>query len=88
MSLNSTSAKGVANLGWDKVRLTAPVFVGDTIYAESRVLAKRMSRSRGTQGIVMVETQGVKADGTVFMTFERSFLVPLKKHSVDVDANY
>ncbi|MCP3144888.1 MaoC/PaaZ C-terminal domain-containing protein [Pyxidicoccus xibeiensis] len=88
MSLNSTSAKGVANLGWDKIRLTAPVFVGDTIYAESRVLAKRMSKSRKTQGVVSVETKGVKADGTVFMTFERTFLVPLRKHSVDADANY
>lgn len=88
MSLNSTSAKGVANLGWDRVRLTAPVFVGDTLYAESRVLSKRMSRSRKTQGIVTMETRGLKADGTVFMTYERSFLVPLRKHGVDIDANY
>jgi itaconyl-CoA hydratase len=88
ISLNSTSAKGVANLGWDKIRLTAPVFVGDTIYAESKVLSKRMSRSRKTQGIVTMETRGLKADGTVFMTYERSFLVPLRKHSVDIDANY
>lgn len=88
MSLNSTSAKAVANLGWEKIRLTAPVFVGDTIYAESTVLSKRMSRSRKTQGIVTMETRGVKADGTVFMTYERSFLVPLRKHSVDIDANY
>jgi itaconyl-CoA hydratase len=88
ISLQSTSAKGVANLGWDKIRLTAPVFVGDTIYAESQVLSKRMSRSRKTQGIVTMETRGVKEDGTVFMTYERSFLVPLRKHSVDIDANY
>jgi len=88
MSLNSTSAKGVANLGWDRIRLTAPVFVGDTLYAESRVLAKRKSRSRPKQGVVTVETKGLKADGTVVMTFERSFLVPLRRHGVDVDANY
>lgn len=88
ISLNSTSAKGVANLGWDKIRLSAPVFVGDTIYAESKVLSKRMSRSRKTQGIVTMETRGLKADGTVFMSYERSFLVPLRKHSVDIDANY
>jgi itaconyl-CoA hydratase len=88
MSLNSTSARGVANLGWDKVRLTAPVFVGDTIYAESRVLAKRRSRSRKTEGIVSVETRGVKADGTAFMTFERSFLVPLRRFHRETDENY
>ena len=88
MSLNSTSAKGVANLGWDKIRLKHPVFVGDTIYAESQVLSKRLSSKRKVQGIVTMETRGLKADGTVFMTYERSFLVPLRKYSVDIDANY
>src|SRR5207237_566446 len=33
MSVSDVSQKTVANLGWDKVRLTAPVFAGDTIYA-------------------------------------------------------
>lgn len=80
MSLRSTSAKGVANLGWDKIRLTAPVFVGDTIYAESEVLRARPSSSRPHQGIVTVETRGLKADGTVFMTYERTFLVPRRGH--------
>lgn len=78
MSLNSTSARTLANLGWDKVRMTAPVFVGDTIYAESTVVRKRISKSRPEQGIVTVETRGLKADGTVFLTYERSFLVPTK----------
>ncbi len=76
MSVSDVSQKTVANLGWDKIKLTAPVFVGDTIYAESEVLAKRESRSRPGQGIVTVRTTGTKADGTAFMTFERSFLVP------------
>ena len=65
----------IANLGWKDIKLTAPVFVGDTIYAESEVLDKRASNSRPTQGIVTVKTTGRKADGTVFMTYERSFLV-------------
>ena len=37
MSVSDLSQKAVANLGWDKIRLTAPVFAGDTIYAESEV---------------------------------------------------
>ena len=41
MSVSDLSQKVVANLGWDKIRLTAPVFIGDTIYAESEVLDKR-----------------------------------------------
>jgi acyl dehydratase len=83
MSVSDVSHKAVANLGWDKVRLTAPVFAGDTIYAESEVLAVRESKSRPTQGIVTVRTTGKKADGTEFMSFERSVLVPKRGHAVD-----
>ena len=43
MSVSDLSQKAIANLGWDKIRLTAPVFAGDTIYAESEVLAVRAS---------------------------------------------
>ncbi|MGE5512708.1 MAG: MaoC family dehydratase [Bacteroidota bacterium] len=76
MSVSDVSQKAIANLGWSNVKLTAPVFVGDTIYAESEVLAKRESKSRPTQGIVTVRTRGLKADGTVFMEFERNVIVP------------
>jgi acyl dehydratase len=78
MSVADVSQKAVANLGWSKIELTAPVFVGDTIYAESEVLSKRPSKTRAGQGLVTVRTRGVKSDGTVFMTFERTVLVPLR----------
>jgi itaconyl-CoA hydratase len=87
MSVASTSARGLANLGWDKVRLVAPVFVGDTVYAESEVLGKRLSKSRPAQGIVTCATRGSKADGTLFLTYRRSFLVPTREHP-PVDPNY
>jgi acyl dehydratase len=88
MSVSDLSQKATANLGWDKVRLTAPVFAGDTIYAESEVLEVRESKSRATEGIVTVRTTGRKADGTVFMTYERAFLVPRRGHAVDDVADY
>ena len=88
MSVSDLSQKAIGNLGWDKIKLTAPVFAGDTIYAESEVLAKRESKSRPTQGIVTVRTTGRKSDGTVFMTYERSFLVPKRGHGVDDAAGY
>jgi itaconyl-CoA hydratase len=88
MSVSDLSQKAVANLGWDKVRLTAPVFAGDTIYAESEVLDVRESKSRRTQGIVSVRTTGRKSDGTVFMSYERSILVPKRGHAVDDRADY
>jgi itaconyl-CoA hydratase len=83
MSVSDVSQKAIANLGWDKIRLTAPVFAGDTIYAESEVLNVRESASRPTQGVVTVRTTGRKADGTLFMTYERSILVPKRGHAVD-----
>ena len=83
MSVSDLSHKAVANLGWDKIRLPAPVFAGDTIYAESEILAVRESRSRPHHGIVTARTTGVKSDGTVFMTYERSFLVPKRGHAID-----
>ena len=83
MSVSDVSQKAVANLGWDKISMPAPVFVGDTLYAESEVLDKRESKSRPTQGIVTVKTTGKKQDGTIVMTYERTVLVPKRGHAVD-----
>lgn len=82
MTVADVSGKAIANLGWSDIKLLAPVFPGDTVYAESEVLDKRESKSRPTQGIVTVLTTGKKADGTVFMTFVRSVLVPKHGHGV------
>src|SRR5215467_12687659 len=83
MSVSDVSQKAIGNLGWTDIKLTAPVFIGDTIYAESEVLTKRESAKRPTQGIVTVRTTGKKADGTVFMTFERTVLVPKRGHAIE-----
>ncbi len=88
MSVSDLSQKATANLGWNDIRLTAPVFPGDTIYAESEVLKKRESASRPTQGLVTVKTTGRKSDGAIFMTFERTILVPKRGHAVDDIADY
>ncbi len=78
MSVSDVSQCAIANLGWSDVKLMAPVFVGDTIYAETEVLAKRPSKSRAGQGIVTVKTRGFKADGSVFLEFDRNVLLPLR----------
>ncbi len=88
MSVSDTSQKAIANLGWNDIRLVAPVFVGDTLYAESEVLSKRESASRKGQGIVKIKTTGKKDDSTIFMTYERAFLIPKKGFSIDELANY
>jgi itaconyl-CoA hydratase len=76
MSVADVSQNAVANLGWTDIRMPAPVFNGDTLYAESTVLDKRASKSRPAQGIVSVATRAWKQDGTTVMTFKRSVLVP------------
>lgn len=80
LTVGTLSAKAIANLGWDKIRLLAPCFAGDTVYAESTVLSKRLSETRQHQGIVTCGTSGRKADGTLFLTCERTFLVPTRDH--------
>tara|TARA_Y100000590_G_C15398116_1_gene892738 strand:- start:254 stop:772 length:519 start_codon:yes stop_codon:yes gene_type:complete len=88
MSVSDTSQKAIANLGWNEIKLVAPVFVGDTIYAESEVLSKRESSSRPGQGIVQIKTLGKKEDGTLFMSYERVFLVPKIGHGFNDEAGY
>ena len=75
LSVEDVSRNAVANLGWEDVRLTAPVFAGDTIYAESEVLAVRPSKSRPGQGIVRVHTRGFNQDDVTVLEFERVVLV-------------
>ncbi len=80
-SVTDVSHNVMANLGWDEVRLPNPVFVGDTLYSSSRVLAVRGSSSRPTVGIVEVETRGYNQGGTTVISFRRSLLVYRRGHS-------
>ena len=88
MSVSDVSQKNIANLGWTDIKLPGPVFVGDTLMAESEVLDKRESKSRPTQGIVTIRTIGKKQDGSIIMEFERAMLVPKCGHAVDDIADY
>ncbi len=83
MSVSDISQKAIANLGWTDIVMPAPVFNGDTLYAESEVLEKRESASRPTQGIVSVETRAHNQDGVLVMRYKRTVLVPKVGHSVD-----
>jgi itaconyl-CoA hydratase len=80
-SVGDVSQNVFANLGWDEVRLPAPVYEGDTIYSESEVLSVRPSGSRPRVGIVTVRTSGYNQDGTVVITFMRSVMVYRRGHA-------
>jgi acyl dehydratase len=75
LSVTDLSENAVANLGWGEITLPHPVYVGDTLYAESEVLEARESRSRPHAGIVRVRTRGVNQEGVVVIEFTRTFMV-------------
>jgi acyl dehydratase len=83
LTVDDVSARAIANLGWREARLAAPVFVGDTLYARTKVLDARPSKSRPGEGIVTTHTQGYKQDGTVVLSFERVSLVHMRGHGPD-----
>jgi len=74
-SVTDLTQNAFANLGWDDIRMTAPVFAGDTLWSESIVLSKRESGSRPEAGIVIVRTRTVNQKGQEVCTFERTFYV-------------
>ncbi len=80
-SVTDVSQNVFANLGWDEVRLPAPVFEGDTIYSQSEVLEKRESKSRPDVGIVKVKTTGFNQDGEVVIAFNRTIMVYKREHA-------
>jgi itaconyl-CoA hydratase len=75
LSVADVSRNAVANLGWDRVRVTAPVFAGDTLYASSEVLGVRPAQSRPGQGVVRVRSTGTNQRGETVIEFERTILV-------------
>ena len=83
MSVSDVSQKAIANLGWREIKLTHPVYPGDTLYAESEVIETRESKSRPQAGIVSVLTTGRNQEGTVVCTFERTMLIPKRGAGVE-----
>ena len=74
MSVFDTSQNAVANLGWEEIKLPKPVFIGDTLYAESEIIHKRESNSRPDTGIVTFETRGYNQRNELVVSYRRSML--------------
>jgi acyl dehydratase len=75
LSVPDTSENATANLSWEAISLPNPVFVGDTLWAESEVLERRESQSRPTVGIVAIRTRGINQRREVVIEYRRSFMV-------------
>jgi acyl dehydratase len=80
MSVPDVSGKAIANLEFENVKHLAPTFHGDTIYAETRVLDKRLSSTKPDRGIVTVETIAYNQRGENVLSFKRRVMVPTKEY--------
>ncbi|MEM1315508.1 MAG: MaoC family dehydratase [Pseudomonadota bacterium] len=88
MSVTDVSQKAIANLGWSEIKLTHPVYAGDTLTSESEVLGKRESKSRPNAGLCTVATRGFNQDGTLVCSFERTILVAKRGFENEDKAGY
>jgi acyl dehydratase len=80
MTVSDISGKAIANLEYEFIKHEGPVFIGDTIYAETEVLEKRESNSKPDRGIVYVETKGTNQKGEVVIKFRRKVLIKKREH--------
>ena len=69
------SGKAIANLDYERVEHLAPCFIGDTLYARSKILECRESVHKHDRGVVYVETVGYNQDKTELIRFRRHVLV-------------
>ena len=74
-SVTDLTQNAFANLGWDDIKMTHPVFAGDTVWSESLVLDKRESAKRPHAGIVTVRTRTLNQHGDEVCSFKRTFYV-------------
>jgi len=76
LTVSDISGKAIANLDYEKVTHDGPVFIGDTITAETEVLSVRESRSKPDRGIVYVETRAYNQKNEKILTLRRHVLIP------------
>ncbi|MDP4804499.1 MAG: MaoC family dehydratase [Candidatus Nanopelagicales bacterium] len=86
LSVIDMSQNAVANLGWTDIKLTHPVYIGDTIYAESICTEMRESSSRPNMGLITMFTRGLNQDGDQIVSWVRTVMLP--KRETGIGQNY
>jgi len=84
LSVPDISGRAIANLAYESIEHVAPVFVGDTVYAESTVLDVRESASKPDRGVVAVETRAWNQHGQEVLRFRRKVLIPKAEFAQDL----
>ena len=77
-SVPEVSGKAIANLEYEKIIHNHPVFIGDTLRAETEVIDLRVSNNKPDRGVVSVETRAFNQDDKKVLTLRRKILVPRK----------
>lgn len=83
MSAGDVSRNGF-NLEWTEIKAPNPLYIGETVYSDSEVIAKRESSSRKEQGIVTVKSRAITESGKVVLEFKRNVLVYKKEFAPQV----
>ncbi len=76
MTVSEISGKAIANLDYERITHDGPVFIGDTVYAETEILDVKESKTKPDRGIVYVETRAFNQKGERVLTLRRHALVP------------
>lgn len=74
MSQGDVGGRALETLNYSNVRHLAPVFHGDTIYAQSSIVSKEELREE--RGLVMVATRGFNQREETILTLERKIVLP------------
>lgn len=77
-SVADISGKAIANLDYEKITHDGPVFIGDTLHAETEILDIKESRTKPDRGIVYVETRAFNQNNKKVLTLRRHVLIPKK----------
>lgn len=79
MTVTEISGKAIANLEFEKIKHEGPVFIGDTIYAETEILDVRKSSSKPDRGVIYVETRAFNQRKEKVLTLRRYVLIPSRE---------
>jgi len=79
LASQDTAENAIAELGMDKIRLTNPVFHGDTLYAYTEVLETKPA-DREDAGVVRFKHYGVNQNDKIVFEGERTVLIKRRSH--------
>ena len=78
LTVADISGKAIANLNYHNINHEGPVFIGDTLYAKSEIVSKKLISNK-KKGLVKIKTFGLNQNKKIILSYYREILVTLKK---------